>query len=351
MEEREKKKGKMTRKGFLRVIGSIGAGSVIVGGVGNLAYQMFAKPDELFYPTNDKKGSAPVRSAYASPYKKISSFKTPEPIESFELYEQQMVVASSQHVYLYDAGGILGHQFATNGEVMDVTVSDGLIYVLYPMHVDVFDIQGMKVREWEACDENADYCSLTVFGDNVFITDAQNKLMCKYLTDGTFVKFIHSPQGFVVPSYSFGVMNMNGVVYCSNPGRHTIESYSADGDFMASFGETGIKEGHFSGCCNPVYVTSNASGEIITSEKGIPRISCYSKEGEFRSVLLDEKDLGGGHDAYEVRVDHDKLVVAGKNQISTYQFDPSVIAQSDASLLGKCATCDIECPLRVGVTI
>lgn len=351
MEELKKDNGKMTRKGFLRALGSIGAGCVIAGGAGNLAYKMFAKPEELFYPTNEKGGESPQRSAFASPYKKVASFKTPEQIESFELYPNGIVVASSNNVYIYGEDGQLKRRFKANGEVMDVTVCDDLIYVLYPMHVDVFDMQGTKVREWEACDENADYCSLTVFGENVFITDAQNKVMCKYLTDGTFVKFIQSPNGFVVPSYSFGVMNMNGMVYCSNPGRHTIESYSADGEFLASFGEAGVNEGRFSGCCNPVYVTSNPAGEIITSEKGIPRISCYSPDGEFRSVLLDEKTLGGGHAAYEVRVNKDRLIVANKNQVTTFQYDASLVALNGTALSGKCATCGIDCPLRIGVTI
>ena len=351
MEQPKNKDGKMTRKGFLRVLGSIGVGGVVAGGAGDLVYKMFAKPKELFYQTNEKVGESPQRSTLLSPYKKVASFKTAEDIESFELYQDYIVVASAKQVYIYGADGKLQQQFPTDGEVMDVTVSDDLIYVLYPMHVDVFNMQGTKVREWEACDENADYCSLTVFGENVFITDAQNKLMCKYLTDGTFVKFIQSPNGFVVPSYSFGVMHMNGTVYCSNPGRHLVESYTADGEYLSAFGEAGINDGRFSGCCNPVYVTSNAGGEIITSEKGIPRISCYSPEGEFRSVLLDERTLGGGHAAYEVRVNRDKLIVAGKNQIITFQYDKSLVAQNGTALSGKCATCAKDCPLKVGVTI
>lgn len=351
MENSENKSRKMTRKGFLRVLGSIGAGGVIAGGSGNLLYKMFSKPEELFYQTNEKTGTTPQRSAFSSPYRKVASFKVPEAVESFELYQSNIVVASSHKVFVYDDDGNLKKSFDADGEVMDVTVNEDLIYVLYPMHVDVFNMNGDKLHGWDACDDKADYCSLTVFDGNVFITDAQNKLMCKYLTDGTFVKFIESPHGFVVPSYSFGITNMNGLVYCSNPGRHTVESYSTEGEFIASFGEAGVSEGRFSGCCNPVYVTANPAGEIITSEKGIPRISCYGTNGEFRSVLLDEKTLGGGHSAYEVRVKNDKLIVANRNQVTTYQYDKSLVAQNGTALSGKCATCGIPCPLKTGVTI
>ena len=122
---------------------------------------------------------------------------------------------------------------------------------------------------------------------------------------------------------------------------------------VSSFGEAGLAAGRFSGCCNPVYVTASPTGEILTSEKGVPRISCYSPSGEFRSILLDEKTLGGGRDAYEMRIlDNDKIVVAGKNSISTYQYDIQLAkASAQASSSSACALCGIDCPLRVGVTI
>ena len=166
-----------------------------------------------------------------------------------------------------------------------------------------------------------------------------------YTIEGGFVKFIQSPSGFIVPSYSFGITNIDGVVYCSNPGRHLVESYSPEGEYISSFGKPGGAAGLFSGCCNPVYLAGTPTGEIITSEKGILRISCYGKNGEFHSVLLDEKALGGGHAAYEVRVWDDKLVVAGKDALSIFQYDKKLAVQT------ACSTCGIDCPLKIGVTI
>ena len=94
-----------------------------------------------------------------------------------------------------------------------------------------------------------------------------------------------------------------------------------------------------------VYLAGTPTGEVITSEKGLPRISCYGKNGEFHSVLLDEKALGGGHAAYEVRVWDDKLVVAGKDALSIFQYDKKLAVQT------ACSTCGIDCPLKIGVTI
>jgi len=101
----------------------------------------------------------------------------------------------------------------------------------------------------------------------------------------------------------------------------------------------------FCGCCNPVHLTHTSNGEIITSEKGNPRISCYSSDGKFRSVLLDSKALGGGNVAYNVRLDDDKVIVSGKNRISFFQYDGALAEGTDCSL------CGLECPLRKNVTI
>ena len=79
------------------------------------------------------------------------------------------------------------------------------------------------------------------------------------------MKFIQSPSGFIVPSYSFGITNIDGVVYCSNPGRHLVESYSPEGEYISSFGKPGGAAGLFSGCCNPVYLLSHLKRGFLES--------------------------------------------------------------------------------------
>jgi len=351
--DRQEEKKKLSRKGFLQLCGSVAAGAVIAGGTGSLLWKMFAKPDDVFYNTNAQNASKTNRSDFKSPYRKVLSFKTGDEIEAFEVMGNKLLVATPNSLSVFASDGNLLNNFAVGSDVRDIAVSQGEIYVLFPTRIEVYDVDGGLVRDWDACSDNSDYCSLTVFGKHVFVTDAANKNICQYQTDGTLGRFINSPKGFVVPSYSFSITHIGETVYCSNPGRHSVESYSQDGEFLASFGEAGLAAGRFSGCCNPVYVTASPTGEILTSEKGVPRISCYSPSGEFRSILLDEKTLGGGHDAYEMRIlDNDKIVVAGKNSISTYQYDIQLAkASAQASSSSACALCGIDCPLRVGVTI
>lgn len=347
MEPRQDKESKISRKSFLRICSSVIAGGSILGVTGNLLWKMFTRPEDVFYGVDKKGGTANRRSKdrFVSPYRKVYAFKTSDPIDAFDLYKDRLIVATSNNIYMYEPSGTLVNNFSVGSSVRDITVDDDRIYLLYPTRVEVYDLDGEWIRDWEACSEESDYCSLTVLSGYVFVTDAANKNICMYTTEGGFVKFIQSPAGFIVPSYSFGITHIDGVVYCSNPGRHLVEGYSSEGEYIASFGKPGGAAGLFSGCCNPVYLCGTSTGEIITSEKGVPRISCYGKDGEFHGVLLDEKALGGGHTAYEVRVWDDKLVVAGKDALSIFQYDKRLAVQT------ACATCGIDCPLRVGVTI
>lgn len=354
MESNQEHKKKLSRKGFLQLCGSVAAGTVIAGGTGSLLWKMFSKPDDVFYQTGSQNtADNNNRSDFKSSYRKLSSFKADDEIEAFEVMGDRLIVITPNNLNIYTADGNLMNNFAIGSDVRDIAVCNDEIYVLFPTRIEVYLTDGALVREWEACSDNSDYCSLTVFGDHVFVTDAANKNICQYHTDGTLARFINSPKGFVVPSYFFSITHIGETVYCSNPGRHLVESYSTDGEFLASFGEAGLAAGRFSGCCNPVYVTGSPTGEILTSEKGVPRISCYSPSGEFRSILLDQKTLGGGHDAYEIRVmNDDKVVVAGKSGIATFQYDEQLaMASAHSSSASACALCGIDCPLRVGVKI
>jgi len=118
-------------------------------------------------------------------------------------------------------------------------------------------------------------------------------------------------------------MSINDTIYCSNSGRHRIESYTTDGEFIASFGKSGSQAGAFAGCCNPVYLSESTDGHILTSEKGNPRISSYGRDGKFRAILLDSEMLGGGTEAYRMKICGENIYVAGKKTISVYNFDPN----------------------------
>ena len=277
---------------------------------------------------------------FASQFKQVASFKLTDEINRFELNGSRLFVSSGQQVYIFDVEGKRLSNFPVEKNVRDITVSVNEIYLLYPTSIAVYSMNGQPVRQWEACSELSDYCSFTIVGDAVFVTDVENKDICKYTTEGDFVRFIKSPRGFIIPSYSFDIDSWNDTIYCVNSGRHSIETYTLNGDFIASFGAPGFEAGFFAGCCNPVYISFTPCSALITSEKGNPRVCCFDRNGKFKGVWLNSKMLGGGNKACEVKSMDGKLFVAIKNKISVFQCEK---ASASAS---KCSGCPAGCPLK-----
>ena len=339
----EKEHNNMSRRRFLQVGGSIMLGAAFAGVMGRSLWKMLTNPADIFYDGKEAKRMKDEleRVQFVSPYRRTFGFVVPDEITALELIGDQIVVGTSNNIYRYGINGELQGNFSVRSGLRDVAVYNDKLYLLFPSRIEVYDRQGEAIQEWEACSDDADYCQLTVLKEGVFVTDAAAKNICQYKPDGTLARFIKSPNGFVVPSYSFGITNFNGHVFCSNPGRHIVEQYTANGEYVASFGKSGMGAGEFSGCCNPVQIIATEKGELLTSEKGLPRISCYGSDGTFHSILLDDKALGGGHSAYDMRMLGDKLIVSGGNKISVFQYDARRSAQT------LCGTCTIECPLKV----
>ena len=336
-------KDKISRKRFLQICKSIIAGGSILGVSGVLLRRSFIRQQDSL----EKDKLVPAYTAglqkdnFTSPYKQVASFSVPDRIEAFELAGENLIVATPNNIFIYDRKGTLLNNFPIRSDLRDIAADNEHIYLLFPMRIEVYNHEGEWLREWTAGSDLSDFCSMTVAHGAVFVTDAANKNICKFTTDGDFVKFIKSPDGFIIPSYTFGITCVDGVIYCSNSGRHQVEKYSLDGEYLGAFGKAGGTAGMFCGCCNPVHLTCTPSGDIITSEKGIPRISCYGVNGEFRSMLLDSHTLGGGHTAYEVKIHQDKLFVAGKNLICTFQYDRKSAEKT------ACSGCGKNCPLRM----
>jgi hypothetical protein len=264
--------------------------------------------------------STVVQEAFTSPVERIKTLEFPFEIKHFDLYANKIFLTDTQTVFVYQGNGEKLSSFPVQSGVRDIAVNGDAIFMLYPTSVDVYSSEGDSINHWEACSGLSDYCAMALTGNFVFVTDAQNKNICKYTKEGKFVKFIFSPHDFIIPGYSFDIFNHNDTIYCVNSGRHLIESYTLDGDFIASFGGAGTGSGFFAGCCNPAYISITGEGKIFTSEKGNPRVSSFQKNGQFEKVLLNNQLLGGGYHACEIGVGNDRLFVAVKDRIDIYGF-------------------------------
>jgi hypothetical protein len=330
----------ISRKKFLRVCGSIVAGGAVAGMSGVLINRRakntgILSPDSLQLQKED---------TFISPYRPVASFESPGPVQALAQSEGAVYVATANTVSVFDAMGKRLRQFSVDEAIIrDIAIDGEEIYLLHPAKICVYTHEGVLLREWEACSELSNYCSVALSADFVFVTDINNKNICKYTREGNFATFISSPNRFIIPSLTFGIECIDDVLYCSNSGRHQVESYTLDGKYLGVFGRHGAEPGLFTGCCNPVYLSHTATGDIITSEKGSPRICCYGRDGSFHSMLLDSRSLGGGNTAYDVKVWNDRLFVAGQNKVSIFRYDETLASA------GACTSCGIDCPLRSGM--
>ena len=334
----------ISRKKFLRACGTVVAAGSVLGVSGVLikdkgTSQKGITPDKL---KDAASGKLSMEKAFISPYKLASSFSLPEQIDGIDLYEDKIFVASAGTVYVFDPYGKKLHHFGIKNAVRDIAVNDNGIFLLHPTSITVYSQNGEVIREWEACSRLSDYCSFALAQGSLYVTDVANKNICQYTTEGNFVRFIDSPNKFIIPSYTFGIEYVDGFLFCSNPGRHQVEKYTIDGEYSGCFGKPGKAAGYFTGCCNPVYLSYTVNGDIVTSEKGDPRVSCYGSDGKFKGILLDNKMLGGGNTAYDIKVKDDRIFVGGKKMISVFLYD-KVLAMSSS-----CSSCATGCPMREG---
>lgn len=335
----------MERRKFIQLGSSIGLGLLFAGGTGYGVWTAVKHPNRLFHDSRVTVGTEEERTeSGTSPYRMMSSFEVDAPIRALELYRGNLVLATDSYLRFCGISGEVQQEYPIAEGVRDIAIYEDQIYLLYPTRILVLDVLGQKVSEWEACSDESDYCQLAVCQGGVYVTDAGSKNVCQYTLTGGLVRFINSPSGFVVPSYCFGIAEHEGIIYCSNPGRHLIEKYDQEGNFLESFGKTGKKPGAFSGCCNPVYITFSEQGELFTSEKGVSRICCYGKDGTFHSQLLDSKQMNSGHKACEMRMLGDKLIVANANRIQVYKYKK---VQGESSM---CGSCTLDCPLKRNIS-
>ncbi|MDR0437065.1 MAG: hypothetical protein LBH22_02045 [Bacteroidales bacterium] len=291
---------------------------------------------------SDEKNTLPnEEDTFASPYKLAYSFDADSDILSFYIFEHKIYIALADKISVFDLLGNHQRDFAVKSGVRDIVVDHSAIYVLYPTEIILYTFNGQKKHEWQACSDNSDYCKVTTTKDYVFVTDAENKNIVQYTKKGGLVRFIRSPVGFIIPSYTFDIININDTIYTANSGRHRIESYTLNGEFITSFGKSGAQAGAFAGCCNPVYLAQTANGNILTSEKGNPRISSYGRDGKFRTILFDAEMLGGGTAAFKMQVFGENIYIASKKTISVYTFDATF---SERTCANSCA----GCPFREG---
>lgn len=225
--------------------------------------------------------------------------------------DDKVYVSGEDSIMILNRDGGPHSSIETTGTVYCLAVDkNGDIYAGKKDHVEVYNVKGDKTAQWESPGERAILTSIAVSRESVFVADAGNFIVWKFDKSGLKQARIGEKNaakdipGFVIPSAYFDVsVDPDGFLWVVNPGRHSIENYTAAGDFRTSWGEYSMELAGFCGCCNPTHMAVLENGSFVTSEKGIARVKVYNRLGELVSIVAVPDQFSEGVVGLDLAVD------------------------------------------------
>ena len=226
------------------------------------------------------------------------------------------VAGDSALVVLQDSGREVS-RFVLGASAGCIAVSpEGRIYLGMKDHLRVLNKDGSEIGTWDKINSAAIITSIALTETEVFVADAGNKIVWRYDTSGKLLSKIGERNGeegkigFVIPSPYFDVaIDRDGLLWVVNPGRHTLENYTSDGQLRSSWERTSVGLDGFCGCCNPIHMALLPNGSFVTSEKGIARVKIHEPTGEFRTVVAAPELFAEGTVGLDLAVDAQERIL------------------------------------------
>jgi hypothetical protein len=129
--------------------------------------------------------------------------------------------------------------------------------------------------------------------------------------------------GLVLPSMHLDVVPIGGRrALINNIGMHRVETHELGKGLISHWGEPGNGLEGFCGCCNPIDIAVTARGNIVTTEKGLPRVKVYSQQGEFLTLVAPVESFASKADNLDVAVNCDQVWIADAERKAFRLFLP-----------------------------
>lgn len=213
---------------------------------------------------------------------------------------------------------------------------EGKIYVAFSDYIAVYDDAGRLLAAWEPLGENTIITALALKDDILFVADAGNRRVVKCSPkDGQVLGQFEgktsfaSLHGFIVPSPTFDMaINSDGELWVINPGKHSFENYTNEGELRTYWeAPTQDIEG-FTGCCNPAQMAFLPDGSYVTSEKRIVRIKVHKPSGELAGVVAPPEKFEKDGQAPDIAVSPDGTIYAfdlDRKTIRIFEKKPQIL--------------------------
>lgn len=196
---------------------------------------------------------------------------------------------------------------------------DGTVYVALTTRILTFGRDGKALGAWgvegTGPGELGHVTSISVSGAHVLVADWKKLCIQRFTSTGRFVNLIGKRDdakklvGLLAPSAHLDFdVDTAGNVVVGNCGRLRVETYAMDGTLVSAWGKPGFAAERFAPCCNPSNLALMHDGNVVTAEKGLPRVKVYDRTGKLLAYIPRE-----GNFSKEVK-DMD-LAVDSKNRI------------------------------------
>lgn len=234
-------------------------------------------------------------------------------------------------VFVFEAGGNLVRKWkAPEGASCFAVAPDKKILFGARGRVEIYGDEGNHLGGFAAGDakQPARPTSIKTFHKEILIADAAARHILRYDSNGKLLGEIGTKgsPGFMLPNRSLDIaVDSQNVIWATDPGRHRVSSWSADGSSIGRFGKFGTRSVEdFVGCCNPVNIAVAPDGKIVTGEKVAARVKVYSPEGKLLAVIGPEHfDPGCLH--LHLAVDSKgRVLVADSARLQLKVFSPDV---------------------------
>jgi len=230
----------------------------------------------------------------------------------------RIYVGGSDGVEVFGAGGNPIFRFSTGDTVICMAFDpSGKLLVSNGNGLQLHDSRGKLLRRIALPSPGALITSLAVTSEEIFLADAAGKVVYRTSPEGDLQNRIGTTDpalgipGFIVPSAYFDLLTPgDGTVWVVNPGRHALEHYQSTGEPLARWEKNGDGPDGFFGCCNPGHIAMLADGSILTAEKGIVRVKCYTQQGGMIGLVAGPSAFDEGTRGLDLAVDsQDRILV------------------------------------------
>lgn len=226
-------------------------------------------------------------------YKETKNFKAGfEELAGITIEKDKIYLVGDKKLKVIDGSGRLLNEILFSQKPHTVEVAEGEIYIAFEKQIQVFNEAGSLLQEFNLTDDNSFITAVAVLNNNIFVADAGTRNIIRFSEDGERLNEFDGKTneegsfGFIVPSPYFDIdINKDDELWVVNPGLHSLENFTFEGNLRTYWKSASMKTEGFSGCCNPAHYTFLPDGSFVTSEKGLVRIKIYKPSGEFSGVV------------------------------------------------------------------